>query len=80
MGLLAMTVQRRYQHHHPVLVFLQTDYVLSGQENAKEQEEECVRTLVESNQRLKMCVCWFSAKHTCLIKAIGDSQDIVSTC
>jgi hypothetical protein len=27
-----------------------------------------------------MCVCWFSAKHTCLIKAIGDSQDIVSTC
>ena len=37
MGLLAMTVQRRYQHHHPVLVFLQTDYALSGQENAKEQ-------------------------------------------
>ena len=43
-------------------------------------EEECVRTLVESNQRLNICVCWFSAKHTCLIKAIGDSQDIVSTC
>ena len=43
-------------------------------------EEECVRTLVESNQRLNICVCWFSAEHTCLIKAIGDSQDIVSTC
>jgi hypothetical protein len=38
MGILTMTVQRRYQHHHPVLVFLQTDYVLSGQENAKEHQ------------------------------------------
>jgi hypothetical protein len=37
MGILTMTVQRRYQHHHPVLVCRQTDYVLSGQENAKEQ-------------------------------------------
>ena len=37
MGLLARTVHRRYQHHHPVLVFLQTDYVLLVRENAKEQ-------------------------------------------
>jgi len=37
MGLLAMTVRRRYQHRHPVLAFRQTDYALLGQENAKEQ-------------------------------------------
>ena len=37
MGLMARTVHRRYQHRHPVLAFRQTDYVLSGQENAKEQ-------------------------------------------
>jgi hypothetical protein len=37
MGLLTMTVHKRYQHHHPVLAFRQTDYALSGLENAKEQ-------------------------------------------
>jgi hypothetical protein len=37
MGLLAMTVHKRYQHHHPVLAFRQTGYVLLGRENAKEQ-------------------------------------------
>jgi hypothetical protein len=37
MGLLAMTVHKKYQHRHPVLAFRQTDYALSGQENAKEQ-------------------------------------------
>jgi len=36
MGLLAMTVHKRYQHHHPVLAFRQTDYVLLGRENAKQ--------------------------------------------
>ena len=37
MGLLAMTVHKRYQHRHLELAFRQTDYALSGQENAKEQ-------------------------------------------
>jgi hypothetical protein len=37
MDLLAMTVHKRYQHRHPVLVFRQTDYVLLGRENAKER-------------------------------------------
>jgi hypothetical protein len=36
MDLLAMTVHKRYQHHHPVLAFRQTDYVLLGRENAKQ--------------------------------------------
>ena len=34
-------------------------------------EEDCVRILVESNQRPNISVCWFSAKPTCLIKAVG---------
>jgi hypothetical protein len=37
MGLLVMTVHKRYQHHHPVLAFRQTGYVLLGRENAKER-------------------------------------------
>ena len=37
MGLLVMTVLKRCQHRHLVLAFRSTDYVLSGQENAKEQ-------------------------------------------
>jgi hypothetical protein len=36
-GLLVMTVHKRYQHRHPVLAFRQTGYVLLGRENAKER-------------------------------------------
>ena len=36
MDLLAMTVHKRYQHHHPVLAFRPADYVLLGRENAKQ--------------------------------------------
>jgi hypothetical protein len=39
MGLLAMTVQKKYQWRHPVLSFRQTDYALSGQEN---QKNKCI--------------------------------------